>query len=219
MHQGQRLAGIAEQLFVAAALIRQVPLQAAQAEVQGLGDALRGRLTIGQLGFQAGTHPARPGGLLELLQGAFEYGLVVLGQLRVGVLQRPLEILYGELQQILLSTKAERRAEYLVPGPRVDRGRAAQMHGERRIVAAQAVAAGAHVDRGEGIQRLGGGLGAVAGHAQAELVAVALTAQFQLQRIADHLVVTHDALEDFPQAGAGHQRIAQGMEGGGADVG
>ncbi|MCY1419519.1 hypothetical protein D9M71_351090 [compost metagenome] len=171
------------------------------------------------MGFQAGAHLARPGGLLELFQGALEHRLVVLGQLRVGILQRPLEILDGEFQKILLGGKAERCAEHLVPGLRVRRLRAAQVHGERRIVTAEAVTAGAHIDRGEGIQGLGRGLRAVAGHAQAELVTVAPAAQFQLQRIADHLVVAHDALEDFPQAGAGHQCIAEGMEGGGADVG
>ena len=48
-------------------------------------------------------------------------------------------------------------------------------------------------------------------------VAVLGANQFQFQRIADHLVITHDALEHLTQTGAGHQRITECMEGGRAD--
>ncbi len=101
MQQRKVFAALVEQRVEATALIRQVPLQAAQAQVQGLGDAFGARFAFRQLLFDGVAHLALPGQRLELGQGALEHRFVVFGQFRVGVVEVAVEVGKGELQAIL----------------------------------------------------------------------------------------------------------------------
>ncbi|MNZ59012.1 hypothetical protein D3C78_770350 [compost metagenome] len=104
-----------------------------------------------------------------------------------------------------------------MPWVRIHRLRATQVHRQRRVLAAQAVAAGAHVDRGKGVDGFRGGGRTAFGHLEGEAVPVLGATQVQVQGVADHLVIAHDAFEHFPQAATGDQRITQCVEGRGAD--
>ena len=73
------------------------------------------------------------------------------GQFRVGVVEVAVEVVEGELQAVFGGGKTYRRAEDFVPWLGVARFGAAQVHRQRCVVAAEAIAAGAHVDRGEGV--------------------------------------------------------------------
>ncbi len=122
------MARLAEQRFVAGALLGQVTLQAAQTQVQGLGDALGGGLAIGQLRLQAAAHSFAATGRLQLLQIAPQYRLVVLGQFRVAVIQALLECRTGKTQQALVGIELQRRTKHRLPGRQVRRPRALQLH-------------------------------------------------------------------------------------------
>ena len=100
---------------------------------------------------------------------------------------------------------------------RVRRFRPTQVHRQRGIVAAQAIAAGAHVNRHERIDGFVGRGRIACRNFQAEAVAILGAGQFQFQGVTDHLVIAHDALEHFAQTAAGHQRITERVKGGGAD--
>ena len=194
-----------------------MPLQAAQAQVQRLCNAFGAWLAVWQLRLDGGAHLAFPGQRLQLGEGALEHGFVVFGQLRVGVVQMAVEIAGGEFQAVFVGGKPYRRAKYPVPRLGVGGFRAPQVNGQRRIVATQAVATGAYVDRRKGINRFRRGRGAAWRLEQAKTVDVAVAAQLQVQGITDHLVIAHDALEHLAQAAAGHQCVTQRMKGGGAD--
>ncbi|MNF81155.1 hypothetical protein D3C84_634140 [compost metagenome] len=104
-----------------------------------------------------------------------------------------------------------------MPLMRVCRLRPPQVRRQWRVIPAQAIAAGAHVNRHECIDGLKGRGRIAAGDFQAKKVAILGAGQLQFQGIADHLVIAHDAFEHFTQTAAGHQRITQRMEGRRAD--
>ena len=151
MQQREVFTAFVEQGVEAATFIRQMPLQAAQAQVQGLGDAFGARFAFGQLFFNGIAHFAFPGQRFELGEGAFENGFVVFGQFRVGVIEVAVEVGEGELQAVFGGGKLHRRAEDFVPLLGVVRFRATQVHRQRCIVTTETIAAGAHVDRREGV--------------------------------------------------------------------
>lgn len=217
MLQCQGLARVTEQRLVAGALLGQVALQAAQAQVQGLGDAFGRRLAIWQLRLQEVAYPLAATGRLQLFQAAPEHGFVVLGQLRVAIVEALLEGVPRKAQQAFLGLELHGSAKHRLPRLGVERTRALQLHQQRGEVAAQAIATTAHVDRGEGVQRLRCRRRAARRDTETKLVGIVHLAQLQLQGIADHPVIAHDALEHLAQAAAGDQRITQGMEGGRAD--
>lgn len=111
--------------------------------------------TFRQLLFYGIADLALPGQRLELRQGAFD-GFIVFGQLRVGVVQVTVEVNEGEFQPVFVGAEVHGRAEDFVPLMRVFRFRPTQVNRQRGIVAAQAIAAGTHVNRHERIDGLVG---------------------------------------------------------------
>ena len=138
-------------------------------------------------------------------------------QFGVGVVEVAVEVVEGELQAIFGGGEMHRGTEDFVPLMDIERFRATQVNGQRRIVAAEAIAAGAHVDRSEGIDGFEGWRGIACGNFQTEQIAVVGAAQVQLQGIADHRVIARDTLEHFAQTATGHQRVSERMERGRAD--
>ncbi|MNX83664.1 hypothetical protein D3C86_1154360 [compost metagenome] len=139
------------------------------------------------------------------------------GQFRVGVVQVAVEISQGELDPVLVVGEVHRCAKHLVPLMRVGRLRATQVHRQRGVIATQAIAAGAHVNRGEGIDGFVSGSGIARRDSQVEAVAVFRARQLQFQGVTDHLVIAHNAFEHFAQTAAGHQRITECMKSRGTD--
>ncbi|MNL35112.1 hypothetical protein D3C87_1571240 [compost metagenome] len=92
-----------------------MPLQAAQAQVQGLGDAFGAGLALGQLLFNGVADLALPSQGLELRERALEHRFVMLGQFRVGVVEVAVEIHQRELQAVFIGGEVHRRAKDFVP--------------------------------------------------------------------------------------------------------
>ena len=86
---------------------------------------------------------------MQLRQGALEHRFVVFGQFRVGVVEVAVEVGEGELQAIFDAAEMHRRAKDLVPLMGIGRFRAAQINRQRRVITAESITAGAHIDRRE----------------------------------------------------------------------
>ena len=105
MQQRQVLPTFVEQRIEPTTFVRQVPLQAAQTQVQRMGNAFGRRFAFRQLLFNGVANLALPGQEFELRQGSFEHGFVVLGEFRVGVVQMAVEVQQSELQSVFIGVE------------------------------------------------------------------------------------------------------------------
>src|SRR5262249_50748448 len=150
----ERVARLVEDLLEGRVAVTQLALQGARTHVEALGHLLL-RGLAGRQALREHLAHARPDvAALDACQVARAHRIAQARELRVAAVEGPPDALGVEDQPVLFAAEADGRAPLALEVLEYYRARAAQLDGERGVVAADQAAAHAHVHADERVDRL-----------------------------------------------------------------